>query len=133
MVRTLTCSLAPCIALTWPPGASRCDWKALGDMDRQQAMQDYVELVRGLMPEWTPQGSEARRQGGSGMGPVFSCLAPAEDEEHLVSVCGLRMRVSLSRHSPQALSPTHSPTCIRVGGGHQRPLGGTVMHPHVRG
>ncbi|KAM4642781.1 acyl-CoA-binding domain-containing protein 6 [Discoglossus pictus] len=50
-------------------------WKALGDYNPQQAMEEYIDTVKKLDPEWTPKDSEeASNPQKKTFGPVVSCL-----------------------------------------------------------
>ncbi|XP_063795868.1 acyl-CoA-binding domain-containing protein 6 [Pseudophryne corroboree] len=51
-------------------------WKSLGDYSRQQAMQDYVDTVKKLDPDWTPKAFEepVEEHKTTFGGPVVSCL-----------------------------------------------------------
>ncbi|XP_053326361.1 acyl-CoA-binding domain-containing protein 6 isoform X2 [Spea bombifrons] len=56
-------------------------WKALGDYNPQQAMQEYIGAVKKLDPDWSPKESEdniENRKTTFG-GPVVSCLYHAQE------------------------------------------------------
>ena len=65
-------------------------WSKLGDLSKEGAMQQYVELLGSIAPEWDAgeedgrAGDEAgpsRHKARGSMGPVFSSLAAAEDPQ----------------------------------------------------
>ncbi|KAG2431075.1 hypothetical protein HXX76_009608 [Chlamydomonas incerta] len=69
-----------------PAGRAKWDaWAALGDLDKDAAMQRYVELLSGVAPDWDAGASGSKpgrsRGGGGAMGPVFSSLAAGEEAE----------------------------------------------------
>ncbi|KAM9324752.1 acyl-CoA-binding domain-containing protein 6 [Gastrophryne carolinensis] len=51
-------------------------WKSLGDYSQQQAMQDYIDTVKKLDPDWSPKTFEGPIEDHKTRfgGPVVSCL-----------------------------------------------------------
>ncbi|KAG2492223.1 hypothetical protein HYH03_009468 [Edaphochlamys debaryana] len=57
-------------------------WQALGDLSKEHAMQRYAQLLGEVAPEWNQGGSrDTQAKRGGTMGPVFSSLAAAEEDE----------------------------------------------------
>ncbi|XP_070531751.1 acyl-CoA-binding domain-containing protein 6-like [Ptychodera flava] len=62
-------------------------WKKLGEMNKEQAMVEYINELLQADPSWSPDLSEEGRRrassesGGTGMGIAVSIMAHEEDEE----------------------------------------------------
>ncbi|NP_001089443.1 acyl-CoA-binding domain-containing protein 6 [Xenopus laevis] len=56
-------------------------WKALGDYSHQQAMTEYIETVKKLDPDWSPQALEEpyKEPKTTFGGPVVSCLYKVQE------------------------------------------------------
>ncbi|NP_001008065.2 acyl-CoA-binding domain-containing protein 6 [Xenopus tropicalis] len=56
-------------------------WKALGDYSCQQAMNEYIETVKKLDPDWSPQALEEPHKEPKTTfgGPVVSCLYKVQE------------------------------------------------------
>lgn len=66
----------------------RNHWQQLGDLPAQDAMQQYIETLTNVDPDWQAAAAGSRgpkqKQGGAG-GPVFSTLRDPDAEEQQVS------------------------------------------------
>ncbi|GIM03400.1 hypothetical protein Vretimale_8149 [Volvox reticuliferus] len=66
-------------------------WAQVGDLSKAEAMNEYVELLRKVAPEWGQEaagGSQPKAKGS--MGPVFSCLAAGEEDSDDEQAAGLK-------------------------------------------